>query len=117
MKKVLNCVFRVRSEKLDRCRALFNANEGETLDKFQDATQDNSIDIVDLAPSSQRASKKRSEFSDILMHSEWLIDIPGDISTEWFMLPVPVGKRCLVVAQQVYFKHLYLSILGTNCHL
>lgn len=62
------------------------------------------METVFVPPPSQRTAKKNAEFSDILMHSEWLVDIPCDISTEWIMLPVPEGKRCLVVAQNVIYN-------------
>lgn len=42
-------------------------------------------------------------FIGYLMFSEWLVDIPEltTFSTEWIMLPCPVGKRTLVVALKV----------------
>ncbi|CAI4232657.1 unnamed protein product [Auanema sp. JU1783] len=32
-----------------------------------------------------------------LMLSEWLVDIPDSLSTEWLMIPVPNGKRVLII--------------------
>uniref|UniRef100_A0A0K0CVL5 Snurportin-1 n=1 Tax=Angiostrongylus cantonensis TaxID=6313 RepID=A0A0K0CVL5_ANGCA len=37
-------------------------------------------------------------YADVLMLSEWLVDIPEQLSSEWMMVPSPVGKRVLVVA-------------------
>ena len=35
------------------------------------------------------------------MTSEWLVDIPDKLSKEWIMVPSPVGRRTLVVANKV----------------
>ncbi|KAE9416451.1 hypothetical protein Angca_003580, partial [Angiostrongylus cantonensis] len=42
--------------------------------------------------------KQKSRYADVLMLSEWLVDIPEQLSSEWMMVPSPVGKRVLVVA-------------------
>ncbi|CAG0882433.1 unnamed protein product [Cyprideis torosa] len=38
-------------------------------------------------------------YKDALMLSEWLLDIPDDLSSDWLMVPCPEGKRTLVVAE------------------
>lgn len=51
-------------------------------------------------------------FTGYLMFSEWLVDIPqiSTFSTEWIMLPCPIGKRTLIVALNVNFiKIIYLD--------
>ncbi len=35
------------------------------------------------------------------MQSEWLVDVPIDLSLEWVMVLCPTGKRTLVIASQV----------------
>ena len=40
-------------------------------------------------------------YKNQIMLSEWLVDIPTDFETHWFMVPSPIGKRCLVVANKV----------------
>ncbi|GAB6019023.1 hypothetical protein CHUAL_013996 [Chamberlinius hualienensis] len=35
-----------------------------------------------------------------LMMSEWFIEIPNDLASEWLFVMCPVGKRCLVVASK-----------------
>jgi len=40
----------------------------------------------------------RNRYRDQLMLSEWLIDIPEQLSDAWLMFPCPVGRRCLIVA-------------------
>ncbi len=39
-----------------------------------------------------------------LMLSEWLVDIPADLSSDWLMVVCPVGKRSLVVASKVWIS-------------
>lgn len=35
------------------------------------------------------------------MLSEWLVDIPAELDTDWLMVVCPVGKRSLIVASKV----------------
>nr|KAF6502755.1 snurportin 1 [Molossus molossus] len=51
-------------------------------------------------------SKKRTKMSildlhvQMLMLSEWLIDVPSDLGQEWIVVVCPVGKRALIVASR-----------------
>lgn len=38
------------------------------------------------------------------MLSEWLVDVPSDLGSEWLMVVCPVGKRSLIVASKVGIK-------------
>ncbi|EYC07886.1 hypothetical protein Y032_0068g186 [Ancylostoma ceylanicum] len=49
-------------------------------------------------PQDLRKKRYKSRYADELMLSEWLVDIPEQLSSEWMMVPSPVGKRVLVVA-------------------
>ncbi|KAK5983374.1 DNA repair protein REV1like [Bombus terrestris] [Trichostrongylus colubriformis] len=49
-------------------------------------------------PQDLRKKHYKSRYADELMLSEWLVDIPEQLSSEWMMVPSPVGKRVLVVA-------------------
>uniref|UniRef100_A0A8C1HE12 Snurportin-1 n=1 Tax=Cyprinus carpio carpio TaxID=630221 RepID=A0A8C1HE12_CYPCA len=46
--------------------------------------------------------KKRlpKHYANQLMLSEWLVDVPADLSSDWLMVVCPVGKRSLVVASK-----------------
>lgn len=35
------------------------------------------------------------------MLSEWLVDVPSELDTEWLVVVCPVGKRSLIVASKV----------------
>ncbi|MBN3307842.1 snurportin-1 [Amia ocellicauda] len=39
-------------------------------------------------------------YANQLMLSEWLVDIPTDLASEWLMVVCPVGKRSLIVASK-----------------
>jgi len=51
--------------------------------------------LFSQAPTSH---KRQREFVDKLMIPEEMLDIPDDLSSNWFCVPVPSGRRCLVVA-------------------
>ncbi|VDL72196.1 unnamed protein product [Nippostrongylus brasiliensis] len=55
----------------------------------------------DDQPTDLRKKRYKSRYADELMLSEWLVDIPEQLSSEWMMVPSPVGKRVLVVAAKV----------------
>ena len=42
-----------------------------------------------------------AEFSESqFMHPEWMVDVPPDLATEWYVTPRPSGQRCLVIASR-----------------
>lgn len=44
-----------------------------------------------------------------MMLSEWLVDVPADLSSDWLMVVCPVGKRSLVVASKVWVTIYHLN--------
>ncbi|KAK9832305.1 hypothetical protein WJX74_005806 [Apatococcus lobatus] len=42
----------------------------------------------------------RQHYADQLMHPEWLTDVPEELSSSWYAMPRPAGKRCLVIAAE-----------------
>lgn len=45
------------------------------------------------------------------MLSEWLVEIPSDLASQWLLVLCPVGKRCLVVASRVCYLDKYPKLL------
>ncbi|MEQ2266665.1 hypothetical protein XENORESO_014638 [Xenotaenia resolanae] len=45
--------------------------------------------------------KLPKHYANQLMLSEWLVDVPPDLDTDWLMVVCPVGKRSLIVASKV----------------
>ncbi|CAG5957645.1 unnamed protein product [Menidia menidia] len=39
-------------------------------------------------------------YANQLMLSEWLVDVPSELDTDWLMVVCPVGKRSLIVASK-----------------
>ncbi|KAF1767959.1 hypothetical protein GCK72_007919 [Caenorhabditis remanei] len=71
---------------------------------FDDTTSDEEDADGFVEVKSKAACKKNKfgRYADKLMLSEWLVDIPDSLSTEWTMVMAPTGKRCLVVASRGY---------------
>ncbi|CAK5081668.1 unnamed protein product [Meloidogyne enterolobii] len=58
--------------------------------------------------------RRKCHFKDMLMFSDWLVDIPETMSSEWTLMAAPVGRRCLVVGHRnktnIFYKNGYLSL-------
>uniref|UniRef100_A0A915HQM1 Snurportin-1 n=1 Tax=Romanomermis culicivorax TaxID=13658 RepID=A0A915HQM1_ROMCU len=59
-------------------------------------------DVDENSNKKQEANHNRQYYSNLLMHSEWLVDVPTNFATEWFMVPSPLGRRSLIVASERY---------------
>ncbi|XP_034031871.1 snurportin-1 isoform X2 [Thalassophryne amazonica] len=44
--------------------------------------------------------KLPKHYANQLMLSEWLVDVPSELDTDWLMVVCPVGKRSLIVASK-----------------
>ncbi|CAL9696605.1 unnamed protein product [Knipowitschia caucasica] len=44
--------------------------------------------------------KLPKHYANQLMLSEWLVDVPAELSTDWLLVFCPVGKRSLIVASK-----------------
>jgi len=74
IQKNSQAAFRARDDYLDRFRALYDQNESEA----SEDTSANEIQMADASTSSETSAKTpKNKFADILMLSEWLVDIPG----------------------------------------
>jgi len=51
-------------------------------------------------PTKKKSKRKKvtNPYKNQLMLSEWMVDVPEDLATEWLMVICPVGKRSMVVA-------------------
>lgn len=65
-------------------------------------TFDNEEEEMDVDTKvTSKGKRRRNRYADELMLSEWLVDIPETLSSDWICVPCPVGKRALVVASNV----------------
>ena len=53
----------------------------------------------DSRPGFIRAKETRKRYASQLSVLEWLIDVPEDLHTSWYVMPRPEGPRCLVISE------------------
>jgi len=63
------------------------------------------VDEVTMEEADQQSTKCKKEkrfnpYKNQLMLSEWIVDAPADLATNWIMALCPVGKRRLIVAHK-----------------
>jgi len=44
----------------------------------------------------------RQHWASQLMQPEWLVEIPSNLPSDWYVIPRPEGQRCLVIASKGY---------------
>ncbi|KAB5565929.1 hypothetical protein PHYPO_G00247150 [Pangasianodon hypophthalmus] len=59
----------------------------------QDETEDEGMEV-------EQRKKLPRHYANQLMLSEWLVDVPADLSADWLLVVCPVGKRSLIVASK-----------------
>jgi len=52
----------------------------------------------DVRMQTDRGAKVRPEVCGALTRAEWMVDIPEDLSSSWYVLARPAGQRCVVRA-------------------
>ncbi|XP_047451665.1 snurportin-1 isoform X1 [Mugil cephalus] len=67
--------------------------EGEQ--KQDDGAEDEGMEI--------ERRKLPKHYANQLMLSEWLVDVPSELDTDWTMVVCPVGKRSLIVASKCMY--------------
>ncbi|CAB3405099.1 unnamed protein product [Caenorhabditis bovis] len=68
----------------------------ETTDEDDEELEEEAVEVNE--PKEEKRLKMRNKYADQLMLSEWLVDIPDQLSEQWTMVVAPIGRRCLVVA-------------------
>ncbi|XP_036391120.1 snurportin-1 isoform X1 [Megalops cyprinoides] len=102
---------RLRFLDLQKTKRLNYVNHARRLAEG-DWTGDNSEDELEME-AAEEGQKEEDEgmqieqrkklprhYGNQLMLSEWLVDVPPDLDTDWLMVVCPVGKRSLVVASK-----------------
>lgn len=96
------------------------------MNMFDDEEDEEGEEVMDVGEGSvgkgkrSKGRRSRNRYADELMLSEWLVDIPDTLSTDWICLPCPLGKRALVVASNVCvslvryrFQETFVSVVIT----
>ncbi|XP_062859734.1 snurportin-1 [Trichomycterus rosablanca] len=65
----------------------------EKLNQQQNEEEDEGMEI-------EQRKKLPRHYANQLMLSEWLVDVPANLSSDWLLVVCPVGKRSLVVASK-----------------
>jgi len=86
-----------RAATLDVARALVDGDVEESDDDEAGGASDEAMEATDEA-TIVRKYRVRASYKKQLMLSEWMEQVPNDLDTEWLIVPVPEGKRTLVVA-------------------
>jgi len=84
-----------RDDLVSHARALAMGDFTEEKDEEEEEEQD----LEDMDTSGEvRVRRLRKTYKNQLMLSEWLVEVPEDLSTSWLMLLCPEGRRNFVVA-------------------
>jgi len=89
-----------RTEALDVARALVTGENMDDDDNDTDDEEENK-EAMDTTTTAEAIAKKyriRKSYKKQLMLSEWMVEVPDDLAENWVMVPVPQGRRTLVVA-------------------
>jgi len=75
---------------------------GKDSDSDEELQQDEDKEKGDEAEEMEIETRKKlpKHYANQLMLSEWLVDVPVDLATDWLLVVCPVGKRALIVASK-----------------
>ncbi|KAF9095789.1 hypothetical protein BGX23_012617 [Mortierella sp. AD031] len=84
-------------------RRLSSGSESEALtgkkkDKAVDALSPKKPRLQKNSPKASRKNRDRNPFRDQLMMPEAMTDIPIDLDTSYYIVPLPIGHRCFVIS-------------------
>lgn len=118
-----------RQEK-ERARTLDHARQGRG-EELRQSGVGIAVDENEecLSDSSNRAKNHsngaREHWSSLFMLPEWMIEVPGDLGPDWFVMPRPEGQRCLVTSGKgstiarlrngIIFDHFQSDLPGGAC--
>ncbi|KRY51412.1 Snurportin-1 [Trichinella britovi] len=68
------------------------------------AKADADVEMEDASACSQTELPNETTVTCGVMESEWMVDVPDDLETNWLLVPCPMGKRCLLISNEEYDK-------------
>ncbi|KAF9140771.1 hypothetical protein BGX30_006012 [Mortierella sp. GBA39] len=71
---------------------------GKKKDKTVDALSPKKPRLQKNSPKAARKHKDRNPFRDQMMMPETMTDIPTDLDTSYYIVPLPIGHRCFVIS-------------------
>ncbi|GJJ76325.1 snurportin-1 [Entomortierella parvispora] len=72
--------------------------EGSRKDRVGDALSPKKPRLQKTTPKAVRRKKDRNPFRDQLMIPEPMTEIPADLDTSYYIVPLPIGHRCFVIS-------------------
>lgn len=100
-----------KSKRLNYVNHARRLADGDWTGADSDEEQGEEVEAEEEGMEIGEKKKLPKHYANQLMLSEWLVDIPSDLATEWLMVVCPVGKRSLIVASKgstaVYTKSGY----------
>jgi len=115
----------VQSGQLDPASLRVRRDGDETFSLMEDIFPGAGQSSVGLKQRVARARRLREYYEGQFVHPEWLVDVPPDLASEWYVIPRPEGDRCLVVASNGQtnvrlrngrIKHHFPSLLPGGSH-
>lgn len=91
---------------LVRCRDVaFNVGRGILEEAFKSEDEfEEDMEIEECDRKKYYSPKRYKHYTNQLMMSEWMLDVPQDLLEKWIIVPCPQGKRTLVVACKVCWE-------------
>ncbi|TNN00403.1 hypothetical protein fugu_011649 [Takifugu bimaculatus] len=71
----------------------------EDMEKQEEGKREQDVSAEEEGMEIERR-KLPKHYANQLMLSEWLVDVPAELDTDWLMVVCPVGKRSLIVASK-----------------
>ncbi|XP_016888677.1 snurportin-1 isoform X1 [Cynoglossus semilaevis] len=71
----------------------------EDMEKQEDGEEEQNSTVEEEGMEIERR-KLPKDYANQLMLSEWLVDVPSELDTDWLLVVCPVGKRSLIVASK-----------------
>ncbi|KRZ54201.1 Snurportin-1 [Trichinella nativa] len=62
------------------------------------AKADADVEMEDASACLQTELPNEATVTCGVMESEWMVDVPDDLETNWLLVPCPMGKRCLLIS-------------------
>ena len=75
-------------------------NQQTRIPDDSEVAQPSGEDAGSVGAGSTSRDSTRLHWASQLMLPEWLVEIPPDLATNWYVLPRPEGQRCLVVSSK-----------------
>lgn len=93
---MFSCRHAMFNKKRDLVKVILNEENEEEMEKEEIQEE---VEVMECQQIEQKKIYKRHYFySKLTMLSEWMLEVPQDLTDKWIMVPCPIGKRSLLIA-------------------